>query len=92
MSDTAVTVTASAFLREKVFLGMEPKTYAKSLLTKTNMIFAAILAIGLPTMAYRFWKGMGAVSNLSQTNPWGIWVAFDIVCGALFWPSAASVP
>ncbi len=32
-------------------------------------------------MAYRFWKGMGAVSNLSQTNPWGIWVAFDVVCG-----------
>jgi len=81
MSETAVTVTASAFLREKVLLGMEPKAYAKSLLTKTNAIFAAILAVGLPTMAYRFWKGMGAVSNLSQTNPWGIWVAFDIVCG-----------
>ena len=32
-------------------------------------------------MAYRFWKGIGAASNLSQTNPWGIWVAFDIVCG-----------
>ena len=31
MSDTAVTVTASAFLKEKVFLGMEPKAYARSL-------------------------------------------------------------
>lgn len=81
MSETFDRVAASAFVREKVLLGMEPKTYAKSLFTKTNAIFAAILAIGLPTMAYRFWKGMGAVSNLSQTNPWGIWVAFDVVCG-----------
>jgi Ni/Fe-hydrogenase subunit HybB-like protein len=81
MSETFDRALAAAFVREKVLLGMEPKTYAKSLLTKTNAIFALILAIGLPTMAYRFWKGMGAVSNLSQTNPWGIWVAFDVVCG-----------
>ena len=81
MSETFDRVRASAFVREKVLLGMAPKVYAKSLFTKTNAIFAAILAIGLPTMAYRFWKGMGAVTNLSQTNPWGIWVAFDIVCG-----------
>jgi len=81
MSETFDRVAASAFVREKVLLGMAPKVYAKSLFTKTNAIFALILAIGLPTMAYRFWKGMGAVSNLSQTNPWGIWVAFDVVCG-----------
>lgn len=81
MSETFDRVATAAFVREKVLLGMAPKVYAKSLFTKTNAIFALILAIGLPTMAYRFWKGMGAVSNLSQTNPWGIWVAFDIVCG-----------
>jgi Ni/Fe-hydrogenase subunit HybB-like protein len=71
----------SALVREKVLLGMGPKEYARSLVTRTNAIFAAILAIGLPTIAYRFWKGLGAVSNLSQTNPWGIWVAFDVICG-----------
>jgi Ni/Fe-hydrogenase subunit HybB-like protein len=82
MSENVLTrPTAAAFLREKVCLGLEPKDYVKSLFTKTNAIFAAILAIGLPTMAWRFWKGMGAVSNLSQTNPWGIWVAFDVVTG-----------
>jgi len=47
----------------------------------TNAIFAAILAIGFPTLAYRYWNGMGAVSNLSQTNPWGIWVSINILCG-----------
>ena len=81
MSESFDRAAASAYVREKVLLGMAPKEYAKSLLTKTNAIFAAILLVGLPTIAYRFWKGMGAVSNLSQTNPWGIWVAFDVVCG-----------
>jgi Ni/Fe-hydrogenase subunit HybB-like protein len=79
--NTFASATFPDFLREKVLLGMAPKVYAKSLLTKTNAIFAAILAIGLPTIAYRFWKGLGAVTNLSQTNPWGLWVAFDVICG-----------
>ena len=29
----------------------------------------------------RFTQGMGAVSNLSDANPWGIWIAFDVLCG-----------
>jgi len=50
MSETFDRVAASAFVRDKVFLGMAPKAYAKSLFTRTNAIFAAILAIGLPTL------------------------------------------
>jgi Ni/Fe-hydrogenase subunit HybB-like protein len=30
---------------------------------------------------YRFWAGLGATTNLSQTNPWGIWIGFDMLCG-----------
>lgn len=74
-------VPFSEFAKDKIFLGQPARVYAKSLLTKTNAVFAAILAIGLPTLAYRYWKGMGAVSNLSQTNPWGIWVSINIICG-----------
>ncbi|MGA7990041.1 MAG: Ni/Fe-hydrogenase cytochrome b subunit [Thermoanaerobaculia bacterium] len=83
MSEQVLTrpVAVSAFVKEKVLLGLPLRDYAKSLMTRTNAIFALILAIGLPTIAYRFWKGIGAVSNLSQTNPWGIWVAFDVICG-----------
>ena len=64
-------VAAAAFVREKVLLGMEPKVYAKSLFTKANAIFAAILVVGLPTMAYRFWKGMGAVTQPLADEPVG---------------------
>src|ERR1035437_5087848 len=69
------------WMREKVFLGMSFREYAKSLLTPANAIAAAILLAGIPTMAFRFWKGLGAATNLSQTNAWGIWVAFDVICG-----------
>ena len=39
------------------------------------------MAIGLPLIAYRFIFGLGAATNLSQTNPWGIWIGFDMLSG-----------
>ncbi len=35
-------------------------------------------------MAKRFIYGLGAVSNLSDGYPWGIWIAFDVVVGTAF--------
>ena len=29
----------------------------------------------------RYWKGLGAVTNLSDKFPWGLWVGFDVLCG-----------
>ena len=29
----------------------------------------------------RFGFGLGAVTNLDDNNPWGIWIAFDLLCG-----------
>ncbi len=29
----------------------------------------------------RYWKGLGAVTNLSDRFPWGLWVGFDVLCG-----------
>lgn len=82
MSETAVARSfPSPWVKEKIFLGMEVKDYLRSLLTPFNAVAALILAFGIPVMVLRFVKGLGAVTNLSQTNPWGLWVAFDVVCG-----------
>ena len=70
-----------AWVKEKIFLGLPAREYAKSLATPLNTLAALILLFGLPATVWRFWKGLGAVTNLSQTNPWGIWVAFDVLCG-----------
>ena len=40
-----------------------------------------ILALGGIVTLLRFTKGLGAVTNLSDNNPWGIWIGFDLLCG-----------
>lgn len=69
------------WVREKVFLGMSARDYVRSLVTPGNAIAAIIIAVGLPITFIRFTQGMGAVTNLSDTNPWGVWIAFDVLCG-----------
>jgi Ni/Fe-hydrogenase subunit HybB-like protein len=32
-------------------------------------------------MVYRFINGLGAISNLSDGRPWGLWISFDLYCG-----------
>ena len=44
-------------------------------------LFLAILAAGAVVLFRRFTGGLGAVTNLSDTWPWGLWVGFDILCG-----------
>ena len=58
------------------------------LFTPGNIITAIILAVGAVITFIRFTQGIGAVSNLSDNNPWGIWIGFDLLCGVA--PAATS--
>jgi len=49
--------------------------------TPFNAVAAAILAVGIPVIGLRLWKGLAAVTNLSQETPWGLWIGFDVLCG-----------
>ncbi len=53
----------------------------KSLFTPFNIIAGIILIAGLIVTVMRFTGGLGAVTNLDQNNPWGIWIGFDLMCG-----------
>jgi Ni/Fe-hydrogenase subunit HybB-like protein len=44
-------------------------------------LFFVILAAGATVTVLRYWKGLGAVTNLSDRFPWGLWVGFDVLCG-----------
>jgi Ni/Fe-hydrogenase subunit HybB-like protein len=46
-----------------------------------SYLFLAILAAGAVVTVLRYWKGLGAVTNLSDRFPWGLWVGFDVLCG-----------
>jgi Ni/Fe-hydrogenase subunit HybB-like protein len=57
------------------------REYLKSNLTISNGIAALILAVAVPVMIYRLVYGLGPSTNLTDINPWGIWIGVDILCG-----------
>ena len=59
----------------------EATTTGKSYLAPFNMIAGIIVIVGLIVTVLRFTKGLGAVTNLSDYNPWGIWISFDLLVG-----------
>jgi Ni/Fe-hydrogenase subunit HybB-like protein len=50
-------------------------------ITVWRAIFAAIMASGLYATYLRVFYGLGGSTNLSDKFPWGIWIAFDVMCG-----------
>jgi len=52
-----------------------------SLLTPFNVVAGIIVLLGLIITFLRFTQGLGAVTNLSDYNPWGLWIGFDLLCG-----------
>jgi Ni/Fe-hydrogenase subunit HybB-like protein len=75
------TIAPRSWFKENILLGMTWTDYAKSLLTPFNAIAAFICVVGVPLLAYRFYAGLGATTNLSQTQPWGLWIGFDMMTG-----------
>ncbi len=54
---------------------------ARSLMTPFNVVTGIIILVGLVLTVLRFTGGLGAVTNLDDNNPWGIWIGFDLLCG-----------
>lgn len=50
-------------------------------LTLWQGVLLGVLAAGLYATVLRFAKGLGAVTNLSDQFPWGLWIGFDILVG-----------
>jgi len=53
----------------------------RKLFTLPTFILAVISFIALVILAKRFMYGLGAVTNLNDGYPWGIWVVYDVVVG-----------
>ncbi len=50
-------------------------------LTFWKFFAAAVLTAGAYVTFFRFTRGLGAATNLSDQFPWGLWIGFDILCG-----------
>jgi Ni/Fe-hydrogenase subunit HybB-like protein len=49
--------------------------------TKSFFILLAVVLVGFFFVGVRFVKGIGAVSNMSDGYPWGIWITYDVATG-----------
>lgn len=74
---TAVTNEFGRFVK---FFLQELKPRGKWL-TPFNVISITTIIAGLIILYFRFTRGLGAVTNLSQQFPWGFWIGFDVITG-----------
>lgn len=66
----------------KFLLGeMKPKG---KYFTTFNIISVPVILVGFALIIIRFWKGIGAISNVNQDIPWGLWKGFNVVTGVAF--------
>jgi Ni/Fe-hydrogenase subunit HybB-like protein len=54
---------------------------AKTWLTPFNVVTGTIIIVGLVLSVLRFTMGLGAVTNLTDDNAWGLWIGFDLLVG-----------
>ena len=62
-------------------MSSDATTAKQSLFTPFNVVAGLIVVLGLIVTGLRFTKGLGTVTNLSDYNPWGIWIGFDLLVG-----------
>ncbi len=60
---------------------MKPVPLPRKYFTPTVIVIAVIAAIGLLFVLARLIFGIGAVTNLSNEFPWGIWIGIDVAAG-----------
>jgi Ni/Fe-hydrogenase subunit HybB-like protein len=60
---------------------LQPK---RPIITPFNVITVAIMSVSAVLLYIRFTRGLGAITNLSQDYPWGLWIGFDVITGVAF--------
>jgi len=49
-----------------------------------SIILIFFILLSVPVAGMRYFFGIGAISNLSDAFPWGIWISFDLFCRIAF--------
>jgi Ni/Fe-hydrogenase subunit HybB-like protein len=60
---------------------MKPTPMTRRFLTPGVLVLLLLALNGLAFLAARFVFGIGAVTNLSNEYPWGLWVSVDVAAG-----------
>lgn len=62
----------------------KPAALGGSLITPFTLVLGALVAVAFYFLAQRFIFGLGAVTNINNGYPWGIWVVWDVVIATGF--------
>jgi len=57
-----------------VYIEGKPRVFGR-------FVLYVLLIIGAAVTIWRFINGLGSVTNLNDTYPWGFWIGFDILTG-----------
>jgi Ni/Fe-hydrogenase subunit HybB-like protein len=60
---------------------MKPLPVKKNFFTLGVFILIVLAVNGLAFLAIRFYSGLGAVTNLDNQTPWGLWIGVDVAAG-----------
>ena len=60
---------------------MKPLPIKKNFFTFGVIVLAVLAINGLAFLAIRFYSGLGAVTNLDNQTPWGLWIGVDVAAG-----------
>lgn len=58
-----------------------PSPVGGEIWTPIMKLMVGIVAVAAAILVYRWIFGLGAVTNMSDGHPWGLWIAFDVVTG-----------
>src|SRR5512136_3413859 len=59
----------------------QPHRVTKPFFTFGTLTLLIFMGVGFAFGITRMLLGLGTVTNLDNSNPWGIWIAFDVACG-----------
>ena len=69
----------AAVAREEAEHHVEFAPIGVKLWTPSNVVLAALVALGALSFVLRFALGLGGSTGLSNTYGWGLWIVFDLV-------------
>ncbi|MEI7437878.1 MAG: Ni/Fe-hydrogenase cytochrome b subunit, partial [bacterium] len=59
----------------------DPRRQTRPFFTFGTLVLLLFMGIGFAYGLSRLLLGLGAVTNLTDRSPWGIWIAIDVACG-----------
>ena len=68
-----------------------PAPVGGRLITPFTVVLALIVLLMVFVLGVRFVRGLGAVTNLNDGYPWGLWIAWDVVVGSALGASGFTV-